>query len=354
MNPITHYNILFSRLEKEHREGRAQDRWYIFLLMNRNKITPSGSDLINNYSYMDDRTENVTFHIPGYFKDFRTYLKNDFACDIVEAGGKQLYFDRDGFQSTVNWLEWGSGGHYRYSENLDLVVVRYRHEKAGQRVEDGFCLSDLVAYNLDRLDRDGVNTLGFINCCKNAVHYASSEAELRQMLEYHIMEASRPACVHAGQDVAATGVADRYVLVAGSSRVQTECDTVVSTLNRLSERSVVRYSVKSVSLETIRSSGGAEYVPVPFHDADKVFFVLDGHENDMTVQEFTDAVGSILGHKPVLVYGKKKRGFFGYAGTPGQLARLIRDGLQRLAHSYTEFRDERELSERVTFDFLHC
>lgn len=354
MNPITHYNILFPRLEEERREGRAQDRWYIFLLMNRNKITPAGADLINNYSYMDERTENVTFHIPGYFKDFMTYFINKFACDVVDAGGERLYFDRDGFQSTVNWLEWGSDGHYRYSENLDLVVVRYRHEKAGRMVEDGFCLSDLVAYNLDRLERDGVNILGFINCCKDAVHYANNEHELQDALDYYIVcnsnwrssydrfEPVRP--VHTSQ-----------ILVAGCSRVQAECDTVVSVVNNLPQRDEIRYSCRSVSLEDLRSGGG--FVCADFQAADKVIFILDGHENDMTVKEFQDAVGSIIGCKPVHVCGKKKvkkKRFFSFMDntyTPGELACLLREGKMPLNGRYAEFEDDFELKALVSSDF---
>lgn len=359
MNPITHYNILFPRLEKEHREGRAQDRWYIFLLMNRNKITPAGSYLINNYSYMDDRTQNVTFHIPGYFKDFMTYFINNFACDVVDAGGVRLYFDRDGFQRTIDWLEGGGGGYYRYSENLDLVVVRYRHEKAGRAVEDGFCLSDLVAYNLDRLENSGVNTLGFINHIKDVVRYAKNEHELQGALEDYIFRTAHgdlgycsSRCSSYDKSEPVRPVQTSQILVVGCSRVQAECDTVVSVFNNLPPCDEIRYSCKSVSLEDLRSGGG--FVCADFQAADKVIFILDGHENDMTVQEFQDAVGSIIGCKPVHVCGKKKvkkKSIFSFMDntyTPGKLAYLLREGKMQLNGRYVEFENDFELKALVS------
>ncbi len=370
MNPISSYKELFDALNWD--DGRRENqRWYLFLLMNPQKITSAGMDLIKNFSYMDERTENVTFFIPGLSNSY--YDGNIIPC-MSNNGRKivyqddtfgSLYFDQRGFLDTVRWLECGSGGNFSFNDNLNIVLVRYRPEITGRGADytSNFNLADMVFFDLDWLDKRGVNTLGFIHHIKDVVRYANNEYELMGALEDYIF---RTAHSDLGYRSSRRSSYDRFepvrpvqtsrILVAGCSRVHIECDAVASVVNSLPPHDVIHYSCKSVSLDDLRSQGGDSFVCADFKEADKVIFILDGHENDMTVKEFEDTVDSILGYKPVFVYGKKrqKNKFFTFLNntyTPGELARLLRQGVMRFNTHYTEFEDELELKALVSSDF---
>lgn len=370
MNPISSYKELFDALNWDNGRRESQ-RWYLFLLMNPQKITSAGMDLIKNFSYMDERTENVTFFIPGlsnsyYDGNIIPYMSNN-GHQIVYQDDTfgPLYFDQRGFLDTVRWLECGSGGNFSFNDNLNIVLVRYKPEITGRGADytSNFNLADMVFFDLDWLDKRGVNTLGFIHHIKDVVRYANNEYDLMGALEDYIFRTAHSAL---GYRSSRRSSYDRFepvrpvqtsrILVAGSSRVQTECDTVVSVVNNLPQRDEIRYSCRSVSLENLRSGGGGGFVCVDFKEADKVIFVLDGHANDLTVQEFQDAVDSIIGYKPVHVYGKKrmkKKTIFSFMDntyTPGELAFFLREGKIQLNGRYVEFENEFELENLLSSD----
>lgn len=64
MMPISNYKELIQTLNWD-KNKRNYERWYIFLLMNPRNQTNAGIDIIKNFSYLDVRTENVTFFIHG-------------------------------------------------------------------------------------------------------------------------------------------------------------------------------------------------------------------------------------------------------------------------------------------------
>ena len=157
MMPISNYKELIQTLNWDD-EKRNNERWYIFLVMNPQNQTNAGIDIIKNFSYLDVRTGNVTFFLPGFSnmsEGVVPYQSNNGHRIIYEDETfGTLYFDERGFLETILWLEQGSGQSYRYSEDLDLVIVRYhpRHTKsyANELYEQNFDLQNMIVYNLDR------------------------------------------------------------------------------------------------------------------------------------------------------------------------------------------------------------
>ena len=66
MGPITDYRQLLEVIKYNQEE---EEQWYILLLFNPINRTPAVDSFLKNYQYLNDRTGNVHYFIPG--------LKND-------------------------------------------------------------------------------------------------------------------------------------------------------------------------------------------------------------------------------------------------------------------------------------
>ena len=195
MGPISSYKELIQTLSWDT-EKRTKERWYIFLLMNPRNQTNAGIDIIKNFSYLDVRTGNVTFFLPGFSnmtEGVVPYCSNHGRKIVYkdESFG-ELYFDERGFLDTITWLERNCPS-YRYSEDLDLVIVKYRpiyvdrcnsvFSDVYSQYERNFDLQNMIVYNLDRLKHEGVNTIRMITECMRVVSQFQFDREVKQRLE---------------------------------------------------------------------------------------------------------------------------------------------------------------------------
>ena len=194
MMPISNYKELIQTLNWDD-EKRNNERWYIFLVMNPQNQTNAGIDIIKNFSYLDVRTGNVTFFLPGFSnmsEGVVPYQSNNGHSIYEDETFGTLYFDERGFLETISWLEQGSGQSYRYSEDLDLVIVRYypryTNSYANELYEQNFDLQNMIVYNLDRLKHEGINALRMITECMKVVSDSETERDVKQRLENFIFE----------------------------------------------------------------------------------------------------------------------------------------------------------------------
>ena len=157
MGPISSYKELIQALSWDT-EKRTKERWYIFLLMNPRNQTNAGIEIIKNFLYLDVRTGNVTFFLPGFSnlaEGVVPYCSNN-GREVVyqDSSFGELYFDERGFLDTINWLEQGCYS-YKYSEDLDLVIIRYRPIYADRyqpiKYEKNFKLSKIEYSNRNDL-----------------------------------------------------------------------------------------------------------------------------------------------------------------------------------------------------------
>ena len=193
MMPISNYKELIQTLNWDT-EKRTNERWYIFLVMNPRNLTYAGTDILKNFSYLNVRSENVTLFLPGFsnMDDGVVPFQSNYGQEVVyedDSFGK-LYFDELGFLETIKWLEDGSDNIYRYSEDLDLVILkynpRYTQPYANELYEQNFDLLHMICYNLDQLKRQGINIIRFIMDCRNAVKDSMSGENIRKRLEVFI------------------------------------------------------------------------------------------------------------------------------------------------------------------------
>lgn len=363
MMPISNYKELIQTLNWDD-EKRNNERWYIFLVMNPKNQTNAGIDIIKNFSYLDVRTGNVTFFLPGFSnmaEGVVPYQSNngDMVVYEDETFGT-LYFDKQGFLETISWLEQGSEQAYRYSEDLDMVIVKY-HPKFTERdadelYEQNFDLRNMIVYNLDQLKHEGINTLRMITECMKVVSDSGTEREVKQRLENFIFDRSGSSGRHWHQNI--------NVFVAGAKVLKRERDAVISALNHITNDSSRDYVFRVKTYESFDRSltdegRQKEYNDYISNDAEYAIFILDSTVGGITFEEFEVAMNAYR--------AKRSPEIFVYSRMPsnngGAISRLfrrheqfeevvaIRKHLSEIGQYYIEYRDIDDLKTHITLDF---
>ncbi len=97
MFPILDYKSLRHWQTNPHSARLDESGWYVILLGNYKNPTPAQNRIYANFAYLNKRTRQVPFCIPGFAQS---------RCgDIVFEGCDVNYkFDSDGFIDTVLWI----------------------------------------------------------------------------------------------------------------------------------------------------------------------------------------------------------------------------------------------------------
>lgn len=363
MKPISNYKELIQTLNWDD-EKRINERWYIFLVMNPNIQTNAGIDIIKNFSYLDARTGAVKFFIPGFSNMDEGVVphQSNPGCEVIyedESFGR-LYFDRRGFYETISWLEQGSKGTYRYSEDLDLVIVKYHprciKSYANALYEQNFDLQNMIVYNLDLLKHEGINTLRMITECMKVVSESETEREVKQRLENFIFDRSGVLGRHWHQNI--------NVFVAGAKALKRERDAVISALHHVTNNSSRDYAFRVKTYEDFDRSltdegRQKEYNDFISNDAEYAIFILDSAVGGITFEEFEVAMNAYRTKKrpEIFVYSRIQNnvgGFFSlFLGrrVPSIEVTAIRRHLSEIGQYYIEYRDLDDLKIHITQDF---
>lgn len=358
MNPISSFNELLQELQWDNGK-RGSERWYIFLLMNPKNQTNAGVDILRNFSYLDIRTGEVSFFLPGFSNGHKGVVPfpSSQGCLIYEddSFGK-IYFDERGFIDTIFWLERGSYPPYKYSEGLDLVIVkyfpRYTASQDKNKYRWNFDLQNLIAYNLDSLKIEGINTIQMITECMRVVSQSKYVWQVKQGLENFIFSKTNQVggqTRHSHQAI--------NVFVAGAKELRFERDAVISSLTHITNNSSRGYTFRVKSFEdfdrSLSSSGRqAEYNDYISKDAEYAIFILDGRVGGITIEEFNVAMDSYkaYGKPEIFVYSHtQRRGIF--STRISQEIITIKDHLSEIGQYYIEYRDIDDLKNKVAEDF---
>jgi len=360
MVPLISYKDLLRELEW-NREKREEERWYIFLLMNPHYQTNAGVDIIKNLSYLNRRTGNVTFFLPGFLNnpdetrimpfhnggDSRVIYHDD------TFGG--LYFDEYGFFDTIQWLEEGSKGKYQYSEGLDLVLVKYNpNHRRGlfNRYDYCFDRERLLFYNLDDIKERKINILRFIIECMRIV---SSSFELEIVKHWLDRFISIPINAENARTI--------NVFVAGAKDLEKERNAVIAALDYVNAQTSDNYSICTRTFEYFDRSlapGGRQedYNRFIREVADFVIFILDNRVGAVTFEEFEVAMSSFKVFRRPKIYVYSRRNDYGLGSAqlkePEHISDVqkIRNHLSAIGQYYDEYLDLRDLKSAVTRDFL--
>lgn len=368
MGPISSYKELIQTLSWDT-EKRTKERWYIFLLMNPRNQTNAGIDIIKNFSYLDVRTGNVTFFLPGFSnmtEGVVPYCSNHGRKIVYkdESFG-ELYFDERGFLDTITWLERNCPS-YRYSEDLDLVIIKYRpiyvdrcnsvFSDVYSQYERNFDLQNMIVYNLDRLKHEGVNTIRMITECMRVVSQFQFDREVKQRLEDFVFSNTGNFNRHLHQNI--------NVFVAGAKVLKQERDAVISALNHITNYSARDYAFRVKTYEdfdrSLTNEGRQkEYNDYISNDAEYAIFILDSTVGGITMEEFEVAMNAYR--------AKRRPEIYAYSRMPnseqGAFSRLfrrheqskeviaIRKHLSEIGQYYIEYRDIDDLKNHVSQDF---
>lgn len=360
MMPISNYKELIQTLNWDENK-RNYERWYIFLLMNPRNQTNAGIDIIKNFSYLDARTGNVTFFVPGFSNmdgGVVPYQSNNGGRVVYQDNTfGTLYFDERGFLKTIEWLEQGSDYAYKYSEDLDLVIVKYhpRHvdSYADRLYEQNFDLQNMIVYNLDRLKQEGINIIRMITECMKVVSDVETEREVKHRLENFIFDRSDYRGIHWHQNI--------NVFVAGSKVLRRERDAVISALNHITNNSSRGYTFRVKTYEdfdrSLTDKGRQnEYNTFISNNADYAIFILDNTVGGITFEEFEVAMKAYKANvKPeIFVYSRISNSSIPLLSRRIEQSReviAIRTHLSEMGQYYIEYKDIDDLKNHVGQDF---
>ena len=152
MHPISNYKELVSAVEHGI---YGNDNWYFFIIINPNSETPAVKDFLKNYDYLDFRSRDIKYYIPGFVNWWTLegrLLGQRYGNVRLDGEKPWEHFDILGMVETVEWLE-ESCPEYKYREGIDLVIVKSQ-KKDGKTILD---VKNLISIRLDDIYVGGGN-----------------------------------------------------------------------------------------------------------------------------------------------------------------------------------------------------
>lgn len=302
--------------------------WFLILLGNPHNPTPALKLVLENYIYLNRRTKDVRFFMPGFVVD-----REGIHARIRMCLHDSFSFYEDGFLDTIDWLENGTE-KYEYSESMELILLPFSKDENNGIVCD---FDNLLCYNLDQMLKEGKN---IIKCITNAVQVIyqdmSVEETARQMGDMKNKQSL--------QDT-------HTVFIAGSKDLWRERDSIRAIFSQLSNRGHVWY--KTYTFEDFDRSftiNGRQddYNFFIREEADSALFILDDRIGGITRHEFQIAIDSFVteGHPHIFVYSRKADG-----EQDNHDIQEIRDVINNYNQYYTEYIDIQDLRNQIIRDF---
>lgn len=294
MCPISSIQDLFKYCEYNIRESR----YLIVLLFNPKNLTDAGKHLLDNIPYLNMRTRDVRFYIPGY-----TNINHAFIYDIGEQNldVSSERFDYYGFSNSVYWMENTLSG-FCYSEGANLCIIDVASIKNLHCIDfdsrrNSFSKIQreyFVSFDLDMVLRQGYNLNRLF-------------ADITAKMENDIR------CIHELRYLIDNSRFNRQkslnVFIAGSKNLSDTRNIIKSeflSLQNRFNRFLRIYSFEDFEDSFIEGGRQFEYDDFICNIADYVLFILDGRVGGITFKEFEKAVDSYerTGHPSIFVYSK--------------------------------------------------
>lgn len=227
MGPITDYRQLLEVVKYNQNES---EQWYILLVFNPLNRTPAIESFLTNYEYLNDRTGNVHYFIPGLKNDAQ--LKGDVygqdwtRFQLSDKVPYYMLFDRRGMLDTVNWLEENCPS-YEYREGIDLILVK----SYGKQGEASLDIKNLVCVPLDDVYKRGGNVIDAITFVRKIVNnnlpFRDAQRDIHLYLERNVGIYQPPVL---------------KVFIAGSKDLYNERNVVRSQLQQISNRTNITFT----------------------------------------------------------------------------------------------------------------
>lgn len=301
---------------------------YIILLGNLRNETPALKLVLDNYEYLNRRTRDVRFFMPGFIVNGEGIVASSHAVSHEE----QFIFFEDGFLETVEWLENGDPA-YQYSESLEMILLPY--EKISK--ETSYDFEHMLSYNLDSLLAEEKNIIQFITRGVKVVQQRMTVEETKSQME--------------GEAVCLRPQSSCKIFIAGSKKLEQERDGIRAVFAQLNNRGSILYQTWTYEdFERTFVQGGRQqdYNSFIENDADFAVFMLSDNVGGITLSEFKLALDCYqrTGHPKILVYCHMNAG-----GEINSEIQSIRDEIDRNGQYYTEYFNVRDLKSQVERDF---
>lgn len=282
MGPVTDYRQLLEVVKYNQNE---QEQWYILLLFNPLNRTPAVDSFLNNYNYLNDRTGNVHYFIPGLKNDAQlngeVYGSDWSRFQLSENLPYYMLFDRRGMLDTVNWLE-ENCPTYEYREGIDLILMK----SYGSLGEASLDIKNLVCVPLDDVYKKRGNVIDAITFVRRIVNQNLPFYEAQNEIHTYLERTSRIR-----QSILLK------VFIAGSKELYNERNVVRSQLQQISNRTNIAfnsYTYEDFSRSFIENGQQSEYNNFIANQADFAIFIIDGKIGGITYDEFNVAMSAFV------------------------------------------------------------
>lgn len=335
MGPITDYRQLLEFVKYNQNE---QEQWYILLLFNPLNRTPAVDSFLNNYKYLNDRTGNVHYFIPGLKNDAQ--LKGDvygpdWICfQLSENVPYRMLFDPKGMLDTVDWLEHNCPT-YEYREGIDLILMK----SYGRHGDASLDIKNLVCVPLDDVYKRGGNVIDVITFVRRIVNrnlsFFDAQNEIQTYLE---------------RTLGIQQISLHKVFIAGSKDLYNERNAVRSQLQQISNRTNIvfnSYTYEDFSRSFIENGQQTEYNKFIANQADFAIFIIDGKIGGITFDEFNVAMSAFMKNRRPRIFTYCKD-----IDTENPEIQHIINKINEHHQYYCDYRDIFQLESSIRRDFM--
>ena len=166
--------------------------WYIILLGNMYNPTPAINLVIRNLMYLNERTENIRYFIPGVIM-----RNNRVDPYCISRTGHECFvkdFFPGGFYDTVEWLE-DHNPSYQYSEGMDMILLPYTRQEDSATDKEEYDFKHMLWYCLDDIMNQGINLISFMKKAMDVVSedmsYEETKAHFNIAVSSGLLEAPK-------------------------------------------------------------------------------------------------------------------------------------------------------------------
>lgn len=336
MGPITDYQQLLNVIKYNQNDT---EQWYILIILNPMNGTPSVKTFLSNYQYLNDRTGNVHYFIPGFANE--AMLTGDLFggengfFQLSEHLPKDIAFDQKGLLDTINWLE-DNCPSYEYREGIDLILIK----SYGQHEDAKFDVQNLICIPLEEVFHRGGNILDSITFVRKIVSknrpFRDAQNEIHSYLEKNSGIYQPPTL---------------KVFIAGSKDLYHERNVVRSQLQQISNHTKIAfscYTYEDFSRTFVKNGQQAEYNKFIVNQADYAVFIIDGKIGGITFDEFNIAMSAFWNN------GKPR--IFAYCKDIDSEIPEIRHIINEINENrqyYCEYQDIYHLEHSIHRDFMN-
>lgn len=341
-----------SKNEQDNLENEMSEKqqWYVIILANMNNRTSALNLILDNCTYLDSRTKNVRYFLPGYVNMMSRIRQHGIMRGRQMTKVMHLMQGKDGpsfnvkgFLETIDWLENGNP-QYEYSENAEMILLPYTNP---ERKEDRpICHEDMpicdfenmLWYDLDEMVSENKNVLQFIRRAVRVVNEGMTVQETKIHME-GLKSEVKPSPTHT-------------VFIAGAKRLTKERDGIRAIFSQLSNHGKIlfrAYTYEDFERSFTPSGRQSEYNEFICNEADSIIFVLDSRVGGITYHEFEIAMESFLQHGYPKIYVYNMEG----NGVDEDEISMIKENIDVHHQYYTDYLDLRDLKEQVRRDFSH-